>query len=172
MDRKAVLDTSITVIVIALIDFVVIGLGVSFVSGQFKSISGAASEIQKEVKEQLMEELVLGEDKLVVLERNVNLDINQNQDLVFGVYNDLEKELVYEVEVEIGQKEQASNKDFSKDLDFLYHHGPFFLEKAQAGMNLLKIQGKETGNYLVKITIYNKNNNQEYAKKSFFVEVN
>ena len=45
------------------------------------------------------------------------------------------------------------------------------MEKIQSGMNLLKLEGKKKGRYLVRVTIFDQNE-EEYADKSFFVEVN
>ena len=162
---------STKVIVIAVIAFLIIALGINFIGSQFKTISGAATEIQQEVKEQLMADLTESDDKLVLLERNINLERKKPANLIFGVNNHLEGELIYSVEVETTQKEQAGAEDFSDDLDFFYHPGPFFLEKIQSGMNLLKLEGKKKGRYLVRVTIFDQNE-EEYADKSLFVEVN
>ena len=172
MNRKAALELSTGFIVVAAIGIIIIISAIFFVSNQFQTISGSATQIQQEIKEQLMEDLVTGNEKLVLLQNNINLDYGNDEDIIFGVHNDLDTELVYGVNIEISQKEQAGDKDFSKDLGLLYYKGPFFIEKGQSGINLVKIQGDKKGTYLVKITITNKNNEEEtYAQKSFFVNV-
>ena len=94
MNKKAAVEMSTKVIVIAVIAFLIIALGINFIGSQFKTISGAATEIQQEVKEQLMADLTESDDKLVLLERNINLERKKPANLIFGVNNHLEGELI------------------------------------------------------------------------------
>jgi hypothetical protein len=173
MNRKAALELSTGFIVVAAIGIIILVSAIFFISSQFQTISGSATQIQQEIKEQLMEDLISSNEKLVLLQNNINLDYGKDENIIFGVHNNLDTELVYGINIEITQKEQAGDKDFSGDLGLLYYKGPFFIEKGQSGINLVKIDGKKKGVYLVKITIKNKNDDEEtYAQKSFFVEVN
>ena len=64
MMKKGSLNLSIEAIVIVVIAFVVLGLGLGFVRGQFKSITETTTSIQDQIRQQITEDLRTGDKKL------------------------------------------------------------------------------------------------------------
>ena len=63
-NKKGSLNLSIQAIVIVVIAFVVLGLGLSFVRGQFKSITETSTGVQEQIRQQILEDLRTGDKKL------------------------------------------------------------------------------------------------------------
>ena len=57
MNKKGDLNLSIQAIVIVVIAFVVLGLGLGFVRGQFKSIQETSTGVQEQIRQQILEDL-------------------------------------------------------------------------------------------------------------------
>ena len=126
-------------IVIAVIIFIAIS-AILFLS---TSSTGKAILVNEEDKSEVIEKISFTEERLVLKQRNLILERNQEDSFLIGTYNDLNEELVYSIDVEIVQKEQSGGKSFSDDLKFVYHPGTFFLDQSQGGINLIKVKGKE-----------------------------
>ncbi len=172
MAKKALIDLKVILISVAV--FFVFALFFYLFNQPIlkKASTGSAVEIPSEIKEELQNQLKSGTESLILSQRNIRLNQSGTADLILGVYNNFSEGLVYGIEIKTLQKEEATS-DFSKHLQFTYHPGLFFLETAQAGMNLVKIKAKEPGKYLVEVTIFNQNTqtSQEYARESLLVEV-
>lgn len=170
MAKKAFADLKVILISVAV--FFVFALVFYLFNQSENTLAGSAVEISSEIKEKLQNQLKSGTESLILSQRNIKLNQSESKDLILGIYNNFSEGLVYGIEIKTLQKEEATS-DFSKHLQFTYHPGPFFLETAQAGMNLVKIKAKEPGKYLVQIIILNQNSQvaQEYARESLLVEV-
>lgn len=161
-------EVPIRIILVALIAITILILGTSFISRQFATFSGSATMVQKEVKEQVMEDLRSGES--LTIPSSLKIEKSKPQDFIIGVYNQQTVPLNYEIKVELIQKQNTAG-GFETEIDFFYYPGPFSLQPSEGGINLIRAEGKEIGNYLVKISIIDQSDGKEYASKSFFLEV-
>ena len=120
------------------------------------------------MKEQVMEDLRSGES--LIIPSSLKIEKSQPKDFIIGVYNQQMTPLNYEIKVELVQKQNTVG-GFETEIDFFYYPGPFSLQPSEGGINLIRAEGKETGNYLVKISIIDQSDGKEYASKSLFLEI-
>src|SRR3989344_7160585 len=104
--KKGSLNLSIEAIVIIVIAFVVLGLGLSFVRGQFKSITETSSSVQEQVRQQVLEDLRTGNKKLNFPATTLNIERSSSQDIAIGVKNTQNVgDLVFTISVSTTQKQ-------------------------------------------------------------------
>ncbi len=180
MRKKGSLNLSIEAIVIIVIAFVVLGLGLSFVRGQFKSITETSSSVQEQIRQQILEDLRTGNKKLSFPATTLNIDKSASQDIAIGVKNvKASGDLKFKVEVKTLQKQGAlEGSDVSKQVEFFFLPGPFTLKVTDAEAYNIKILGSgDKGTYLVSLKIIEVDDTgssigtDPYAEKSFFVNI-
>lgn len=176
MNKKGSLNLSIQAIVIVVIAFVVLGLGLSFVRGQFKSITETSTGVQEQIRQQILEDLRTGDKKLSFPATTLSIEKGEAQDIAIGVKNTKNSDLTFEILVEAtkSQGDPSKTKDVLADqVAFFYDEGPFNLKTTDAEAYNIKINGigdKDT--YLVNLRIIDTENPEApYAEKSFFVNI-
>ena len=70
MNKRASLELSIQAIVIVVIAFVVLGLGLGFVRGQFATMEETSSGVQEQIKQQILDDLYEQQEIVVPSIRN------------------------------------------------------------------------------------------------------
>ncbi len=177
MRKKGSLNLSIEAIVIIVIAFVVLGLGLGFVRGQFKSITETSSSVQEQIRQQILEDLRTGNKKLSFPATSLNIEKGQSQDIAIGVKNvKASGDLDFKINVLTLKKQAApEGTDVSKQVEFFFLDGPFKLKVTDAEAYNIKILGSgDKGTYLVSLKIIDVNapaDSNIYAEKSFFVNI-
>jgi type II secretory pathway pseudopilin PulG len=181
-DKEASLNLSIQAIVIVVIAFVVLGLGLSFVRGQFKSISETSSSVQEQIRQQILEDLRTGDKKLSFPATSLNVDKGGAQDIAIGVKNTLAAgDLKFIIAMETLKRQGGvEGVDVSDQVEYFFLEGPFTLKVTDAEAYNIKILGSgDKGTYLVSLKILEADsdgnpvdeNAAPYAEKSFFVNI-
>jgi len=176
MNKKGSLNLSIEVIIIIVIAFVVLGLGLSFVRGQFKSITETSSGVQEQIRQQILEDLRTGDKKLSFPATTLTIEKGDSQDIAIGVKNRKNGDLKFQIIVNaIQAQSDASKTDFSNDVTFFYAKDKVFtLKTTEADAYSIKINAKgDTDTYLISLNIIDTENTGEpiYAEKTFFVNI-
>ncbi len=169
MNQKAALQLSVEVIILFVLGLSVLGLAVIYVVSQFSALSGSAAMIQQETKEQLLQDLRSGNERLVFPYQTLRLEKDETKDIVFGVYNPEAEKLEYEISLAVLRKQGLETSLSKEGLNFFYLSGLFFLQPGEAGVNVARVEAKEPGTYLTQITILDQAGS-EFASKTFFVE--
>ncbi|MBS3116345.1 hypothetical protein J4421_01990 [Candidatus Woesearchaeota archaeon] len=175
MNKKGDLNLSIQAIVIVVIAFVVLGLGLGFVRGQFKSIQETSTGVQEQIRQQILEDLRTGDKKLSFPATTLSIAKGEAQDIAIGVKNTQNVELKFHIEVSIKQqkgKPTASGADLEKQVTFFYDSTAFTLQPTDAEAYNIKITAAgDKDTYLVNLKIVDDNTGGDYASKSFFVNI-
>ena len=87
MNKKGSLNLSIQMIVIVVIAFVVLGLGLGFVRTQFSSISDTSTQVQKQIEQQVLDDLRRGNQKLSFPTDELVLETGEDTVQAIGVKN-------------------------------------------------------------------------------------
>ena len=178
MNKKGSLNLSIEAIVIVVIAFVVLGLGLGFVRGQFKSITETSSSVQEQIRQSILEDLRTGNKKLSFPATTLNVDKGASADIAIGVKNTLPSgDLNFKIQVET-LKKQGVDAPVAGQVEYFYLEGPFNLKVTDAEAYNIKITASgDKGTYLVSLRIVQVDANgvplqgAPYAEKSFFVNV-
>ena len=184
LKKKGSLELSINAIVIIVLAFVLLGLGLGFVRSQFKSMTTTTSQVQEQVKQQILEDLRTGDKKLSFPSQRVNIDKGSTMDLAVGIKNTLPQgNLDFYIDIYTAQKQGATPAETIKctktvaseddvetgtiecsdggeltDISYFLEKGPFNLGAADAEVYPISLGvGRSQGTYLVKISIYQAN---------------
>jgi hypothetical protein len=87
IDRKGSLNLSIEAIVIVVIAFVVLGLGLGFVKGQFEQITDTSSQVQEQISQQILDDLRRSNNKLSFPSNDLTYETKDETVLAVGVKN-------------------------------------------------------------------------------------
>jgi hypothetical protein len=101
MNRKASLNLSIQAIVIVVIAFVVLGLGLGFVRGQFQQITKTSSQVQKQIEQQILDDLRRGNNKLSFPTDELRLETGEDSVQAIGVKNTKDSELTLRMDFQV-----------------------------------------------------------------------
>ncbi|MBU0536595.1 MAG: hypothetical protein KKE20_06525 [Nanoarchaeota archaeon] len=100
MAKKASLELSINAIVIVVMAFVMLGLGLGFIRNQFKDIGSTTSQVQEQVKSQILDDLRTGNKKLSFPTTEVKMGTDESSVIAFGVKNTKDSSLKFCVVIE------------------------------------------------------------------------
>lgn len=101
MNKKASLNLSIQAIVIVVIAFVVLGLGLGFVRGQFKSMTDTSEQVQKQIEQQILDDLRRGNQKLSFPTDELILETSEDTVQAIGIKNTKDSSLKLAVGFEV-----------------------------------------------------------------------
>ena len=85
--KKGSLNLSIEAIVIVVIAFVVLGLGLGFVKGQFEQITDTSSSVQTQIAEQIQEDLRRSNNRLSFPSNDLVYETKEEDVLAVGIKN-------------------------------------------------------------------------------------
>lgn len=173
MNKKGSLELSIQAIIIIVIAFVVLGLGLGFVRGQFKSITETSSSVQEQVRQQVLEDLRTGDKKLSFPTAEVNIGKKESSIIAIGVKNVNQGLLKYKIQVEAKGGEEIFGTDISDN--FLYVQEVEELQPTDARVVPIRITSETssgTGQFKLSIIDVTAGDPGEpYDSKTFFITV-
>jgi len=174
--KRASLNLSINAIVIIVLAMTMLGLGLGFIRGQFKQITKTTLTVQKQVEEQIMEDLRTGDKKLSFPSTDVSVDRGGGGTFALGVKNIKGiGDLNFKINLSVtGSRNNpaATPEELKKEVSFFYDEGPFRLGRAESQVYPFQITASTAvDTYKVKITIVDLDMNQEYDAKTFFLTV-
>jgi len=183
MNKKASLNLSIQAIVIVVIAFVVLGLGLGFVKGTFKDISGTSKEVQAKIKEQILEDMRTSGKKLSV---SKEISIERGKQLVenVGVVNTDITTKKFGIKIEPIKKRTPDGTEITdvavidSEIDFFYDDSvEKRLSPTMGDVIPVTITARSgaVGNYLYKVRAVSldlvSGDQEEYDVQTFFVKV-
>ena len=174
--KKASLNLSINAIVIIVLAMTMLGLGLGFIRGQFKQITKTTITVQKQVEEQIMEDLRTGDKKLSFPSTDVSLDRGDTATFALGVKNTQGVgALEFTIELSVtGSKNNptAALEELTNKLSFFYEEGPFTLGPAESQVYAFQVtdSANAVDTYKVRILI-KKADGSAYDQKTFFLTV-
>ena len=196
MNRKASLELSIQAIVIVVIAFVVLGLGLGFVRGQFKSMEETASGVQEQIKQQILDDLRTSNKKLSFPASEMKMSAGELSSAQgIGIKNTLDSMqeflVSFEVRTDTGMESFMSFEtltasqpgDTGSDFDAIisWDDSPQMLGAGDSVVVTASFTAPSSfGNYLYKILVYiddgdgllDKDADTYYDSKTFFIRVN
>ena len=179
MVKKGSLNLSIQAIVIIVIAFVVLGLGLTFVRSQFKSMGETAGAVQEQISQQILEDLRVGDKKLSFPTEEVKVTKSDSKQLSVGVKNTEETDLKFTIQIKLIETDTTvDNKVDVKDIEdyevgkFIWDTSTQSLAPTEANVFPIKfIAGKHAETYTFQILIMPEGATEAYATKSFFITI-
>lgn len=180
MDKKASLNMAIEVIVIVVIAMTLLGLGLGFVRNQFGQITETTSTVQEQIKQQILDDLRVGNKKLSFPTERFTMIGGQKKDMAIGVQNLLDTPLSFKLSI---LKRNDDTGQFDPVLPLTNEAGSFFWDNTDQKLSLgearvfgILHQAETTKNtYLYKLVVVEVDSagveTGEYDSKSFFVTV-
>lgn len=197
MNKRASLELSIQAIVIVVIAFVVLGLGLGFVRGQFQTMEETSSGVQEQIKQQILDDLRTSNKKLSFPASEMKMsagDLSSAQGI--GIKNTKDSQLDFlvgfEVKTDSGMQQFLSFEELSAnqpgadgaafEATISWDDTPQTLPAGESGIVFASFTAPDSfGNYLYKILLYidadgdgilNKDSDTFYDQKTFFIRVN
>lgn len=169
--KRASLNLSINAIVIIVLAMTLLGLGLGFIRGQFKQITKTTLTVQKQVEEQIMEDLRTGNKKLSFPATSVTLDRGGTGTFALGVKNTEDVgELSFQVNITAVEGKQYGSQ-YIGQISFFYDTESFPLRAADS--KLVPFQITDGANvvdtYKIKIVVFA--SGEQYDQKTFFLTV-
>ena len=116
MNKKGSLNLSIQMIVIVVIAFVVLGLGLGFVRTQFSSISDTSTQVQKQIEQQVLDDLRRGNQKLSFPTDELVLETSEDTVQAIGIKNTKDQPL--DLRVGFAVKTDTGFVAFDSEVEF------------------------------------------------------
>src|SRR3989338_10113140 len=86
-NKRASLELSVNAIVIVVLAFAMLGLGLIFVRNLFSGITETTTQVEEQVKQQILDDLRTGNKPLSFPVQRVKVGVGDKKDLAFGVLN-------------------------------------------------------------------------------------
>ena len=192
--KKGSLELSINAIIIVVLAMTLLGLGLGFIRGMFKKITGTTETVQEQVKEQILEDLRTGDKKLSFPSVNVNLERGSTTTIAFGVKNTKgvgNINFIMDIRVtgakgaaEVTESAiYADNPTVDAPITFFYNEGPFKLGAADSEVYAVQLTDDKNAVDVYKVRMrvitYDvaedgtpiANSETTYAEKTFFLNV-
>jgi hypothetical protein len=188
MDKKGALELSINAIVIIVLAMTLLGLGLTFIRNQMNKAGEMSTGVSDAVKDKIMEDLRTGDKALSFPTPQITIGRNENQIISIGIRNLNDNELKFRVLIQdlsvddnsdyldCGDSNQykptPSSEATAECAAFFWDYS---VQTLQAGGDLVTgiklFPPKTFGSYLYKLKIVIDGTADEYASKTFFVQV-
>ncbi|MBW2978463.1 hypothetical protein KY331_06470 [Candidatus Woesearchaeota archaeon] len=168
--KRASLNLSINAIVIIVLAMTMLGLGLGFIRGQFKQITKTTITVQKQVEEQIMEDLRTGNKKLSFPSTDVSLDRGSTATFALGVKNTQGVgALVFTINI---SATEARGEGDPSQISFFYDAGSYELGPADSQVYPFQVtdNANVVDTYKVKIVVHRQDGSM-YDQKTFFLTV-
>ena len=171
--KKGALELSINAIVIIVLAMTLLGLGLTFIRGQFKQFTKTTLTVQKQVEEQILEDLRTGDKKLSFPSTDVTLDKGATGTFALGVKNTQGTgDLDFNIEIVTKAVKGTSSSSTVNGISFFFNTGPYVLGPADSEVYPFQVTDvdKNAETYQISITIKT-SEGITYAEKTFFLTV-
>ncbi len=174
LGKKGSLNLSIQAIVIIVIAFVILGLGLSFVRSQFKSMEETSSSVQDQIKEQILDDLRTGNKKLSFPTTEIKMSTSSSNIIAVGIKNTKDTPLTFTIKFEdlstgtscVTTKPSTTPGDTCAA--FFWDDSTLTLGAGESNVYSIKyFSPKKIGSYLHKMVVMD--GTTEYASRNFFV---
>ena len=181
-NKKASLNLSIQAIVIVVIAFVVLGLGLGFVRTQFSSIDESSSQVQEQIRQQIMDDLRRGDKKLNFPAQQLTLEAGDSSVQGIGIKNTEDDDSVLKLEfyvkgtdktfhkLEPDEEKTFPAKTGDASTNILWDGDPQTLSAGDARVLSVTITAPDKkGNYLYKASLVLESG-EIFDEKTFFIK--
>jgi len=115
MNKKAALELSINAIVIVILAMTLLGLGLGFVRNMFSDLGGTVTDVQDNMRQQILDDLRRGDKKISFPTEEVKLLRGNEEILAIGVKNTIASELSFAMKIWI--KDSSGETEIYSDID-------------------------------------------------------
>ena len=178
--KKAALELSINAIVIVILAMTLLGLGLGFVRNMFTDITDTTSQVQDQMKEQILDDLRRGDKKLSFPSQRIEMEGGDEEILAIGVKNTEASTLNFQIqlsEINGTTEEQIASSDSlatSNTIKYAYFWDSTTQTLSPGESNVYGIAVKAdktaSGTRLFKVMINDTSDQSEYTAKTFFVK--
>ena len=176
--KRASLEISIQAIVIVVLAMTLLGLGLGFIRGMFKSIGSTTQDVTEQVRQRVLDDLISGDKKVSFPKTEVSLDKGGSEILSVGIRNKKDTPLHYKMRFTpiAGPEGQL----FFIDNPAWFQLEPYTLQEytlaaADAEVRNIRLSipssGIAAGSYFLTFDVVDDDLNSVYAQKDFFVVV-
>lgn len=183
--KKGALNLSIQTIVVVVLAMILLGLGIGFIKGLFKDITGLKTDVTAEIQEKIAEDLREGDRKLSV-SRDVQLEAGEETIIGIGVANRKSQQITYGVILKFlqWQKPEGVTEIGDDHITFFYDetvNKKLSATESKVEEAIVSATGGATGNYQYEAIVCVEGTDAPdddcgptsdvYARESFFVRV-
>lgn len=172
-NKKASMELSIRTIVVVVLAMTLLGLGLTFIRGMFKDITGISEDVSAQVRQKILDDLITGDKKISFPKNEIVIDKGKSEMLTIGVRNKKDEPLYYRMEFNAISDPSGSPFNivgwfqFAETLEY---------ELASADSDVRNIRlsiptSVNAGSYFLTFNIIDTDDMSTYASKDFFIVV-
>ncbi|MEK6828455.1 MAG: hypothetical protein AABX78_03825 [Nanoarchaeota archaeon] len=177
-NKKASLEISIQAIVIVVLAMTLLGLGLGFIRGMFKNISGATEDVTEQVRERVIGDLISGDKKISFPKTEIFVDKGGSAVLTVGIRNKKDTPLHYKMRFTPINGPDGNIFDIANPSWFQmesYGFQQYTLPSAEAEVRNIRLQVPTStvtsGSYYLTFDVIDDDITETYAQKDFFIVV-
>ena len=96
-NKRASLEISVQAIVIVVLAMTLLGLGLGFIRGMFKSIGSTTEDVTEQVRQRILDDLITGDKKVSFPKTEITIDKGGSEVLTVGIRNKKDSTLYYKM---------------------------------------------------------------------------
>lgn len=175
-NKKASLEISIQAIVIVVLAMTLLGLGLGFIRGMFRSIGDTTTDVTEQVRQRVLDDLISGDKKVSFPKTEIFIDRGGSQVLTVGIKNKKDTDLYYKMKFTlISGPPEASESEKAEFVTYFQfaEKQEYSLKAAEADVRNIRLSlptTVKTGSYQLTFDVLEQPTNV-YAQKDFFVVV-
>ena len=178
-NKRASLEISIQAIVIVVLAMTLLGLGLGFIRGMFKNISGTTEDVTEQVRQRVLDDLISGDKKVSFPKTEISIDKGGSDVLTIGIRNKKDTTLHYRMRFTPVQDPDGARFVIDNPSWFQYagQLQDYSLGAAEAEVRNIRLSvpiGVKSGSYFLTFEILDADlqvSNNIYAQKDFFIVV-
>lgn len=190
-NKKASLEISIQAIVIVVLAMTLLGLGLGFIRGMFKNLSGTTEDVSEQTREQILTDIRTGDKKISFPKTELTIAKGEATVLNVGIKNQDNAPLYYNLEFcsisspqSDGSIEGHACGDGPCCGDDNLHaewfqvaappSGEWILDNAESDIRSVRVQIPKSafsGSYAFTFNVVDTSDSSNYATKDFFIVV-
>lgn len=153
--KKASLELSIRTIVIVILSMTLLGLGLGFIRNTFGDIRGISEDVTEQVRQQIIDDLIINDKKLSFTKTEVNIDKGSSEILTVGIRNKEDETLSYKM---VFNPQSAPDEAIEDDILiwFQYNKDMQQLQPSESDVKNIRLsipKNAKTGSYFLTFNI-------------------
>jgi len=178
--KKSSLELSIRTIVVVVLAMTLLGLGLGFIRGMFKDISGISGDVSAQIREKILDDLITGDKKISFPKTELIIDRGKSELITVGIRNKNEGTLEYYLsfnQISFSAAPGGSGAAGDATTWFQYSNEKFELAPSESDVRNIRLtvpSNANIGSYMLSFIVeeYSGATSQgDYATKDFFIVV-
>ena len=174
-NKKGGLEISINAIVILILAITVLGIGLGFIRGMFKSTIGQLGEVSEDIENDMINRIRERNERLVLREEDIEIKKSTEKKIYFGIRNEEDDETTFDIDFKCDSAVgDISPTEIEEYITFNVFKETKMLERDEIMVlpAVIKVSPNAVATmYMCTATIEGGSGPGDYASKTFYITV-